>query len=181
MEAHGEGEEGGHEHVRCEEDTHSTIPDAEEEHRSVRKEGLDGGEAAAAEDEEVHGGDGDGEKEDAEEDIHGHHDTHTSFRDHSHRDDKVDDEAEDEAPCSRTFARHFPHHVGEAEEAPCSWEGHGEAQNVLDTATLSLKSDCERKVKQSLGWKSLVFQLLFLNCQSVDNGMFRNSEKRRLA
>jgi hypothetical protein len=127
----------------------------------VRKEGLDDAVAALAEVEEVHGGDGEGEEEDAEEDIHGHHDTHTSSRVHSHRDDKVNDEAEDEAPCSRTFARRFRLHVGKAEEAPCSWEGHEDAQNVLDTATLSLKQRLYESVSFSwmFGFSVVVFEL----------------------
>ena len=109
------------------------------------------------------GGDGDGEEEDAEEDIHGHHDTHILFRVHSHREDMVDYEAEDEAPCSRTFARRFPLHVGEAEEVPCSWEGHGEAQNVLDTATLSLKQRLARKMKLSFRGEVWFFSCCFSN------------------
>lgn len=131
----------------------------------MRKEGLDDAAAALAEVEEVHGGDGDGEEEDAEEDIHGHHDTHTSSRVHCHRDDKVKEEAEDEAPCSRTFARRFRLHVEKAEEAPCSWEGREDAQNVLDTATLSLKQRLYESENEavSFSWRDVWFFSCFLN------------------
>jgi hypothetical protein len=50
------------------------------------------------------------------------------------------DEAEDVDPCSRTFYRHFPLHEAEAEEVPCSVEGHGEAQNGQHTTTLSFST-----------------------------------------